>query len=73
MLTLFPDPSPKSAKMSNTISRMLWSRDRFHGNKILQFVNTRPNYYCSKFGGGCFNILGVIAIYVIFCKNELEP
>ena len=38
MLTLFPDPSPKSAKISNTISRMLWSRDRFYSNKMLQML-----------------------------------
>ena len=40
---------------------------------ILQFINTRPIYYCGKFGGNCVNILWVIAIYIIFCWSELEP
>ena len=38
MLTSFPDPSIKSAKMSKTLSRMLYSHDRFHVNKILQLA-----------------------------------
>ena len=64
---MFLDQSPKSAKMSNIISQMLWSRDRFHSNEILQFVNTRPIYYCTKCGKDYLNMLWVIVIYIMLC------
>ena len=49
-MKLLPDTSPKSAKMGHTLLKFLWSRDRFHANKVQEYVNTRLFWHCAKFG-----------------------
>ena len=42
LVTISQDPSFNYAKISDIIARILGSCDYFHGNKTLQFVNTKP-------------------------------
>ena len=65
-MKLLPDTSPKSAKMGHTLLPFLWSRDRFNGNKVHEYVNTTLFYHCAKFDEDWSNTFRVIVIYVIF-------
>ena len=63
ILTLLPDPSLQSAKMSNIKSWMVV----FMTTEYC-LVNTRLIVCCGKFGGDCSYILGIIPFILHFVK-----